>query len=228
MKLRMMAGKALNAEAYRSAKIKNDQLIGDMRFEEFLTLVSGLSKSDVVISFIGGNQHAVLSTIQHPEPFDFQLMGADVVLTPGADAIPQNVMKDYLSSGIAGGDGQRLKELRQATVARFYHVIPPPPKESAEHILRHHETHFAKQEIITHGISPATLRYKTWELQARLLEEFCCSNDIETIRPPAQAVTSDGFLMTSYYAQDATHANSDYGELLLRRIDDLTWFGGEA
>jgi hypothetical protein len=42
------------------------------------------------------------------------------------------------------------------------------------------------------------------------------------VRPPAEAVTEDGFLAENCYAKDATHGNRRYGEMVLKQILDIT------
>ena len=37
--------------------------------------------------------------------------------------------------------------------------------------------------------------------------------------PPAAALDPEGFLARDYYANDATHANPPYGELVLREVE---------
>ncbi len=37
--------------------------------------------------------------------------------------------------------------------------------------------------------------------------------------PPRRALDADGYLDRRYYANDATHANADYGELLLSSVE---------
>lgn len=254
-KLRLMARKPLAVEAYRLPKMtRSDNSADSTPFEDVMSIVRNLSSQDMVFSMIGGNQHAVLATIQHPLPFDFFGLEDGDIINEEIEIIPRNVVRAFLKSGIMAGDGERLKILREATAARVFHIIPPPPKESAEHILRCHETHFASlgrefaaqarerghpgnpgigrriaswwrhllgiRQENPHGISAASLRRKAWQLQVEILEDICKSINIEPIDPPSRAVTANGFLDPLYYAQDVTHANSDYGELILQTIDE--------
>jgi hypothetical protein len=99
------------------------------------------------------------------------------------------------------------------------HVIPPPPKSDNAFIQENHETLFASGNIASHGVSSPALRMKFWTLQARVLEKICTEMGIEVMAPPAAARDKSGFLKRDYYANDATHANHSYGELLLREVE---------
>jgi hypothetical protein len=57
-------------------------------------------------------------------------------------------------------------------------------------------------------------------LQKRVLETLCEELNIELMLPPSVARDHRGFLASDYYANDATHANYFYGELLLREVED--------
>ncbi|MBC2651538.1 hypothetical protein [Novosphingobium aerophilum] len=209
-------------EAHRLLKTKNNLVMGDTSFEDFLTLTGALRESDVVVSMIGGNQHAVFSTIQHPQRFTFMLPG-DVSAEPGAELIPYRALAQHFNSGIRGRDGQSLAALREATRARVVHLQPPPPKRDNDHILKHHESKFAQDNIADLGVSAPELRMAFWRLQSRLLEELCVELNIEVLPPPPAALDRHGYLAPEFYASDATHANPSYGELVLQQIE--TSFG---
>lgn len=215
---RQKRGQSIPVVAHRLLKMKNDIQVGDTSFETFLKIVGRLHADDIVLSMVGGNQHAVFSTIQHPQPFDF-MMPNDSAASPDAALVPFRAINELFDSGIRNGDGESLRAIRTATSARVIHIIPPPPKSDNSFIERYHETVFAKQGIESCGVSSPALRLKFWMLQTRILEELCAELDIEVMLPPASAVDEAGFLLSDYYAKDATHANADYGELLIREIE---------
>jgi hypothetical protein len=206
--------------AYRLLKEKNGRSIGDMTFEDFLEMTRKLGPEDIVLSMIGGNQHAVFSTVQHPQPFDFFAPG-QVPPSPelSAKIVPYRALEHAFANGLQRGDGKSLEALRKATVARVVHIISPPPKQDNAHIQQYHETHFANDGLASRGVSPPALRLKFWTLQTRVLESICCALGIEVMMPPTGAVDEQGFLRREYYAQDATHANWRYGERVLREVE---------
>lgn len=204
---------------HRLSKEKNGKRIGDTTMEQFLDRIRKLAPDDVVLSMIGGNQHAVLSTIQHPEPFDFFTPQAWGMPQPASCAVvPFKALEDAMTKGLRNGDAKSLRAIRQATAARVVHIIPPPPKADNAFIQGHHESLFAGAGIATLGVSHPVLRLKFWMLQTLVLRRICRKLNIELLMPPRVAVT-EGFLKPDYYADDATHANWRYGERLLREIE---------
>ena len=212
-------GKSAPLKAHRLSKIKNGKKQGDTSLEEFVEIIRSLGEDDVVLSMIGGNQHAVFSTIQHPQRFDFLEPDGKQVAEEGAELIPYRALTSFFEKGIRNRDGKSLEALRQATSARMIHIIPPPPKSDSEFIRQYHESVFANEGITSHGVSSPALRLKFWNLQTRLLKTLCDELGIEVMMPPTVSVDHKGFLARDYYANDATHANYFYGELLLREVE---------
>jgi hypothetical protein len=217
---RVHKGVSVPLTPYRLLKVKGDKQIGDTTFEAFLDIARSLAREDIAVSMIGGNQHAVFSTIQHPQPFDFIEPAEESPLAAGAEIIPYQAVADVFARGVRGGDGKSLEALRKATSARVIHVIPPPPKGNNAFIEEHHETLFAKEGIEALGVSPPSLRLKFWRLQTRILTKLCEELGIEVLMPPAAAIDQRGFLLPEYYASDATHANASYGELVMGELED--------
>lgn len=212
-------GRQVPLAAFRLLKTKNGTDVGDTSFEDFLVMVAKLKPTDIVLSAIGGNQHAVFSTIQHPVPFSFFEPGGSATLEADVAVIPYRALEANFAKGIRNRDGASLKALRDATRARVIHLLAPPPKRDNTHILRHHESRFSEENITDLGVSPPELRLKFWNLQRRVLEEICGGFGIEVLGPPAGALDDDGFLAPEFYASDATHANVAYGELILSQIE---------
>jgi len=212
-------GISIPLKAHRLSKIKNGKKQGDTSLEEFVEIIGKLTENDVVLSMIGGNQHAVFSTIQHPQRFDFLEPGGKPVVEEGAVLIPYRALTSFFEKGIRNRDGKSLEALRQATSARLIHIIPPPPKGDSAFIQQYHESVFANEGITSHGVSSPVLRLKFWNLQTRLLKALCEDLGIEVMMPPKVSVDHKGFLARDYYANDATHANHFYGELLLREVE---------
>lgn len=217
---RIVKGVPVPLSARRLLKTKNDVIMGDTSFEEFLKLAGAMNEHDTVISMIGGNQHAVFCTIQHPQPFSFLLPGDKPDPAAGTvGLIPYRTLADHFDVGIRGRDGKSLTALRNATRARVMHLQPPPPKRDNQHILRHHESNFANESITTLGVSAPELRLKFWRLQSALLETLCAELGVDVLPPPPDALDPDGFLSPEFYASDATHANPAYGELVLQQVE---------
>lgn len=212
-------GQPIPLSAHRLLKEKNGVRIGTTSFETFLKLIRDLGRDDLVVSMIGGNQHAVYSTIQHPQHYDFFTPDGDPV-EEGVEIIPYRAIYEVFWRGLKSGDARSLEAIRDATVARVVHVLSPPPKEDNEHIVKNHETSFAK-DLPLRGVSSPALRLKYWKLQTRVLMRICKELGIDVMMPPARAVDEGGFLRPEFYANDATHGNWLYGERILREVERL-------
>jgi len=134
---RLGKGRSTIVVAHRLSKVKNGRAVGDMSFEDFLAKVRTLGPNDIVLSMIGGNQHAVFSLIQHPRPFDF-LEPHGKHLEDEAEVIPYRMLEGFFEEAIRNGDGESLAALRRATSARVIHIIPPPPKRDNDFLKQYH------------------------------------------------------------------------------------------
>jgi hypothetical protein len=204
-------------EAYRQLKAKNGKQLGNLSLDAFHALIKELDPEDLVLSMIGGNQHAVFSLIQHPQPFDFFEPGLNDAVESGLRIIPYRTIEQVFAEGMQK-DLKAITTLQKSTAAHVVHIIPPPPKADAGYIRQFHEAVFA-EGVATRGVSPASLRLKFWKLQARVLERQCKAAKVDILLPPAATLDDEGFLASKFYANDATHANSAYGEIILTEVE---------
>lgn len=208
-------------EAYQYSKLKNGRKVGDLSEEDVGRMVALLDANDLVVSTIGGNQHQVLSLVQHPVPFNLCLPGE---VTPNLQAvdsiIPYAQMRDYFEKSLRK-NGVRMRQIRARAKCAVLHLTPPPPKEDTAHILKRHESNFSKAGILERGISPAPLRLKMWLLQNNVLQSLTAEWGITLLPPPDATSCSKGYLAPVYYADDATHANAAYGEEVLQQLERI-------
>jgi hypothetical protein len=217
------AQRGLSAEpevqAFRIIRNKNGVAIGDEPFEALLAKLAALEPGDLAVSVIGGNQHSVFGLVQHPQAFDFHSRERpDLPVLPRHEVIPYRVLRDQFEAALRAHEGVRIPRIVSETRARLVHLPPPAPKEDASHILRRHETDFAKAGILERGVTPITVRLKLWELQVSLLRELCAEWQAELMPVPPASLTPLGCLSPDYYAHDATHANEAYGALVLAQL----------
>jgi hypothetical protein len=208
-------------EVVRIRKEKGKKELGDVDFGAFCEMIRGFGEDEFVFSAMGGNQYAVVSTVQNPIDFDYLAGPADTAVAKDAQVVPRRAIAGYIDAGVRGTDGPVLREIRKATRAKVFHLLPPPPKQDNGFISQYFESRFAVEGMEKLGPSRPELRLKTWNLQADCLEQLCCEVDIQLVRPPAEAVTADGFLAENCYAKDATHGNRRYGEMVLKQILDI-------
>jgi len=220
--LRKFHSDICSIQVFRYLKDKNGKQLGDLTVEEIASLLSTLEEKDMVVSMIGGNQHQVFSLVQHPVPFRMFTKGEIVRLNDlPAVTIPYNQIWEYFESGLSSRDGSRIKQLKAAVKCKIFHLVPPPPKEDSVHVLKRHEAKFINAGIQEKGVSPAPLRLKIWQLQVDVLEKLTAEWGVTLLPNPTGTRCEKGYLDQEYYANDATHANMKYGELVLSQLEQF-------
>ncbi len=218
----------LEISALRVARMKAGTMIGDLSVDDAVTLAGSLGEHDLLALAVGGNQHQIFGLVRHPEAFDFfEPGGGDV--RPDHAVIPYRALRDIFEGGLRGRDYATWKRVVDgATRCRVLHLTPVPPKADEAHIRRRLETAFVEQGLAEKGITPAEIRLKIWRLQVSLFRAICDEEALPLLPPPPDTQTDEGFLRPEYYADDATHANASYGELLLRRLETIASSRPEA
>lgn len=209
----------VNVVAHRLTRIKNGTLIGTLNYDDLLLICDYLSEDDLVVSLIGGNQHSMISLIQHDSPFDVFEPFEDISnLIPSAEIVPRAGLLSFFYRGLRANDARRIKEIGARGKHRTIHLAAPPPKADTAHIMRRFEAEFEARGLREKGISPARLRAKIWRLQNEALAAILAEDDIDLLMPPDGTMTTDGFLLPEYYAADATHANAIYGAHIIEQV----------
>ncbi len=216
-------------DARRMAKVKDGQTRGDTSFDEILDLSEGLGRGDLVVSAAGGNQHAIFSTIQHPDRFDFLMPGDDAGrIETGVELIPFRTLHAMFRDVLYNSMKKTVVALNKRSKAEVRFLHAPPPKPDNDFIIQHHDPRFAAANIASLGVSAPALRLRFWKLQSLVVEEICGELGAGTVPPPVKACDPEGFLLPHYFANDATHANAAYGDLILDELERLVVGGGRA
>jgi hypothetical protein len=212
----------IKIQVYRFSKVKDGRQVGDLSEDRVFGIVSELAPTDLVVSAIGGNQHQVVSLIQHPIPYDLLSIRSDEnasIKRAEVNLIPYNTFFEYFWNGIVNGkDGKRLSALKDHSRSPIIHLAPPPPKKDSHYINKNHESHFSKSGILDYGVSPSELRLNVWRLQIEVYKKYLLGSDIGLLLPPKKSMDCDGFLAEDYSARDATHGNNLYGELVIDQL----------
>lgn len=172
----------------------------------FLAATNG---KGILVSLLNGHDHSVLSLIQHPSRYDFVLpTHPDLPIDPAAQMLPYRTIARQVREQVAP-TVEALALLRALwPEARIYHVLPPPPAASSEHILSQKEA--IVSECLKHGVSSRYLRLKYYlECRAQLTAALDAMK-IGTVTAPTDTLDSQGFLATEY-CWDATHGSPAYG-----------------
>jgi hypothetical protein len=169
-------------------------------------------------SLLGGNGHILLSLSRHSRPFDVILPeNPNLPLESGAEILPYNYLAKMLLNFMLPYIWQ-LIAFRQAVGVRILHIGPPPPCGNDDYM----KTHLGSYIPDPTNIVSRYLRLKMWQIHSSLLADVCAKNDIEFLAAPANSRDYEGFLKAEAYGNDATHANSWYGELLVKHLENVT------
>ena len=172
--------------------------------------------SQALISFLGGNDHSVMSLVDSGEPYDFAL--------PGAERFPlvfgrQPIDVKFVASEL---DRRMNPTLAMLTAVRFkqpnlriLHVMPPPPIGSEHQIYR--EPEVFREVLDRYGVTPLSVRMKVYLLYCRQLEVVLKRLNIEAIHPPVAATDEAGALKEEF-AFGCTHGNETYGKLVAAQL----------
>lgn len=214
----LVADRQVFVSRYQAAK--GETIIEGITHAEGVSMFQGAARSAVLVSTIGGNQFNAFGMIQHPEPFDFYEPDVPTEgLLPGACIIPQRTMEATFRKLLGVRDVELLKMYRKSGPGRVFVLAPPPPKEDDEFVRTKSESLFRDNGIEEAGVTPAIVRLKLWAVQVRMMREIFAPLKIDVIAPPAKALTAVGFLAPEFYGKDATHANKEYGEMVLNLLD---------
>ncbi len=172
--------------------------------------------ADLYVALIGGNEHAAMSLINHPQRFDVVLPGApDLPIQPGARLLPTGMVLALLEQWIAP-HVEALAACRAAVTGRLVHIEPPPPVPSEAHIRQYPDSFAAA--VAEHGVAPALVRYKFWRLHSRLWRAACARLGVEYMTVPAQMCDADGMLIEAAWNPEPTHGNLLYGGAVIAKL----------
>ncbi len=195
------------------------QVVAVDGFINLLQSLESVQDNGILFSFLHGNEHSMLSLVQHEIPYDFRLPGhEDLPPVRGAQPIPlESIRKQVeraLNPTIAALAMMRLKLPRM----RLVHVLSPPPIESAARIMQTPEVF--REQLAVCGVSPLSLRLKYYFLTIDVLRQAVAPFDIRLLESPAEARAASGALLDQY-AFGATHGDEAYGALVFKQMQAL-------
>jgi hypothetical protein len=180
-----------------------------------------IQESNSIISTIGGNAHNFYGLIEPPSPFDFDSPGINTPRRPDIQYIPYNIIKNSFAKKLYNGDISMLQAIMNEGINIRCHIESPPPIMDNCIILGLLDDHF-RCNYPNAKIADPFFRLKFWKLQSTIYEEFCIRNNITYIKSPDLARDKGGFLKEEYLSKkSSTHANSDYGSLILNQLEDI-------
>ena len=187
--------------------------------EGYVRLLESLSQTgpeDILFSFVHGNEHSILSLVQHANPYDFfEPWDAQSSLEPGTQPLPFEIVQRQMEKAINPSVACLAMLRAKLPRLRVAHVMAPPPIESEEHIRNTPEVF--RERLEQTGVTPLSIRLKYYRLAQRMLGESLAALGIDLLACPEEAVGPSGAIRDEY-AFGATHGNERYGELVLRRM----------
>ena len=173
-------------------------------------------------SLLGGT-YAVHGLINHPQPFQIFLPASHdaggAALPAAAQVIPFDVIAAMFERKTETVY-TLLAAVMEKTRLPIYQICPPPPIGEEEHIRQRPGTLDASL-IDRLGIAPRALRRALWLALTDVMRRRCRALGGHFIEPPAAAVDEAGYLRSAYYSIDPIHANSRYGDLVLRQLAEI-------
>lgn len=186
-------------------------------FETFVDKLAALTPRDALVSMIGGNHHQTFALARHAKPFWLAEEGLDGQGPPTGALIPRALARQVLRS-LQEGEIARVHGLLAASRCQIFHVLSPPPRRFAEEILRTATEGPLIRAMRENGLNPAEVRMAAYRIQVEVLREEFRGSRLRFISPPPAALDELGFLRREFQADDATHANAQYGQAVLRLI----------
>jgi len=175
-----------------------------------------IDMSDVVYCVqFGGSGHVVLGLQRLNPTFDFVSPEApELPLEAGALVLPSDLVAKALEEHM-GAYILQLRALREAVTQPIICLETPPPYEDDAYVASHLGSYVTNPE----NVVGAALRRKLFLLHSQKVRAFCEASNIEYLPAPPNTLTDDGFLVREAYGEDATHANTWYGEQVIRQIE---------
>jgi SAM-dependent methyltransferase len=171
------------------------------------------------------NQHFIFSCFNDPKPLDFVLPGeAAEGLIEGADIIPVDLIFARVKQTCAPYL-LLMSYIRSLTEAPIFLPSAPPPVDDVLAIPGGTSDPRLDEKVRKLGVAPETLRRKFWRVCETIFREACEQQHIVFVPAPLGTSDQNGFRRREYWGTDWLHGNPEYGELVLRQLDDLVAAG---
>lgn len=220
---------ALSADPVRYRGIKVRRIMRKRGFiaedstplEEIVQMVGALRPQVPLFLSMLGTYANILGLLSSGSDYDFALTAAEQSDShdAGVTLLPHRAVSGAFSDHIFNAGS--LKKIRSAAKSPVFLLSSPPPKQSNDYIMQRFMAMRNRQyrgRDVSLGITRPELRLKLWKLEVELLKQLAQQERMEFVPVPTEALNEDGFLARKFYADDATHANSRYGLLVLEQI----------
>ena len=169
-----------------------------------------------IFSMIGGNGHNVFGLVYPQKPFDFYHPDY-----PDRPPLPNWIIPyEQVWDSVMRRSETRLKELRALVAAcpgRVIHLESPPPIASQSWLTARLAPRMEAAGLNSYQVAAPSVRFKLWRIGSAIFREECARLGVPFLPAPPEASDENGFLRRRYW-RDPTHANGQYGALLIRQM----------
>lgn len=210
-------------QAFEIFRLRRDRGYNDSdakTLDEIEKIVAGLSASvPIYLSFLG-TYHNIVGLLNIRPEYDFMLDDADVVNLEVRQIIPFRAIVSAFDSHI--GSANTIQKIKQVAAGPVFLLASPPPKNDTkfvtDRLLSMKKQQYHGHQIAEIGVNDPLVRLKLWKVESMRIQNWAEQFGMGYIMPPKDCLSEAGFLDKFYYANDATHANSEYGKRLLAEL----------
>ena len=186
-------------------------------------LIANARQSRIAIIW-GGNEHNSLYFFEPAFRFDFKSNYIASFLA-GTQIVAQSFIKKRLIEHAIKDLASVLTRIAAQSPDKIVLVGTPPPKKDNHRLkeLLPQEPHFVEWAKQMGGVESAAItdpyvRLKLWHVLQDLIAEAATRHGACFIPVPDELRDKEGFLKPEHWANDVTHANEVYGDIMLRKV----------
>ncbi len=178
--------------------------------------IADLFNPEYIFCSFGGSEHSVFGLLDAPVKFDFMTPTSNDV-EPERRIVSYQMIHATLRKAMTNGL-TRMEELNSFFDCPVAHICTPLPffeLSSNAKLPRvfHENLHL--------GISPASIRKKLHDIHSGITRKHSSSLDVGYLEVPPESSDDNGFLLEKFCSKDPTHANRDYGKLVIQQIREV-------
>jgi hypothetical protein len=209
------AGAKRKNNPFKQVQKKEDETEDEFNKRLSAAIIDTVKDAALVVSMIAGSMHNGMTLIEHERPFDFVLEEEpDLPILSGREILPTKVFLAAMEE-INGFWFGLFDFIRAHHKGPFIHIESPPPM--LEDHIRKHPKSFA-DDIARVGVSPASIRYKSWRLHSKLHQIVMADLGGYFLPVPPESQDENGFLFSHLAAEDPIHGSPAYGELIYQQL----------